>query len=372
MNRLTILDRLVQGKLNRRQFQQALCLFGVTPVAMPLVPSVAYAAENLMFLTWAGQEDPGLYPAFVEKYGAPPESTFYSDEYEGIAKLKAGFKADMMNPCIDVMPNWITAGLQPIDETKLSNYPDLIDTLTNFEASRFDGELYFVPQYWGTSSFMYRTDLTDITPEEESWSLLFDERFAGRIGIWDSTDAVIPVAALSLGYKDDPFRPKDERLDEVMALLAKQRDLLRFYWTGESDNLQAFRAGETVITYAWQGTAMNLIQEGEIPARYANPKEGRLTWVCGLARGPGDGDVAMVHDFIDAAISPEGGKYMMEVFSYGAANRKAYDLVPEEKLAQLGLLNVEETLAAGNSYTFVPIDLKSEHETRFSEVKAGM
>ena len=372
MNRLKIIDRLSQGKLTRREFTAAMAVFGVTATAMPAMLRPARAAESITWMGWAGLDTPELAPEFFAKHGASAmQATYFGDEYEGIAKLKAGFRADLCTPCIDVMPNWITANLLPIDESKLSHYPEIIDSLAHFEASRFDGDLYFVPVYWGTSSFMYRTDLTDITPEEESWALLYDERFAGKIAIWDSTDAVIPTASLVLGYKDDPFRPSGERLKKVQELLAKQAKLLRFYWAGATDNLQAFASGETVITYAWQGTAMNLIAEGEVPTVYANPKEGRLTWVCGLARATGDGDPALAHDFIDASISAEAGKAMIEGLSYGSANRNAYALVSEEKLAALDLTDPEKILAAGNPYVFVPIDLKAEHEAIFNEVKAG-
>ncbi len=372
MNRLKTIDRLSQGKLTRREFNAAMGVFGVTAAAVPVISRPALAAGKVTWLGWAGLDDPGLFPEFAAKYGETGANfTYFGDEYEGIAKLKAGFRADLVTPCIDVMPNWITANLQPIDEAKLSHYPEIIDSLAHFEASRFNGDLYFVPVYWGTSSFMYRTDLTDITPEEESWALLYDERFKGKIAIWDSTDAVIPTASLVLGYKDDPFRPSGERLQKVKELLAKQAKLLRFYWAGATDNVQAFSAGETVISYAWQGTAMELIAKGEVPTRYANPKEGRLTWVCGLSRATGDGDPNMAHDFIDASISAEAGAHMIETLSYGSSNKNAYGLVSPDKLAEVDLKEPEKILAAGNPYVFVPIDLKAEHEAVFNEVKAG-
>ena len=116
---------------------------------------------------------------------------------------------------------------------------------------------------------------------------------------------------------------------------------------------------------------MNLIAEGEVPTRYANPKEGRLTWVCGLARATGDGDPDLAHDFIDASISAEAGKAMIETLSYGSANKNAYALVSDAKLSELDLTEPERILAAGNPYVFVPIDLKAEHEAIFNEVKAG-
>ena len=53
---------------------------------------------------------------------------------------------------------------------------------------------------------IYHTDMTDITPEMEPWKLSFDETYAGRMAIWDSTNAVVPNAALATGVTDNPTR----------------------------------------------------------------------------------------------------------------------------------------------------------------------
>ena len=55
-----------------------------------------------------------------------------------------------------------------------------------------DGQTYFVPFDWGNSSIIYRTDMVDIS--EESWGLLYDERYAGKVeseDMYASIDLVI-------------------------------------------------------------------------------------------------------------------------------------------------------------------------------------
>jgi spermidine/putrescine-binding protein len=370
MNRIKLIDRLHQGKLGRREYLEAMGAFGVTAVTTLGMPRRVRAGGEILYFTWAGFEDPGLFPAYVEKYGGPPESTFYADEYEGIEKLKAGFTADVVCPCIDVMPRWQTSGLTPIDESRLLYLDDVFDSLKDPPDAFKDGQRYFVPTYWGFSSICYRPDLAGITPEEESWKLLYDDRFAGRIAIWDSTDAVIPAASLAAGDLEDPYRPDGERLDKVLALMTKQRDLVRFYWNDSTELVQAFAAGEVVVSFCWAGT-MNELRKQDFPITWANPKEGLISFNCGLARSNQTRDEAAVYDFLNASMAAEAGKYMIETFAYGAANRKSFAMVDPALLKQLNLSTPEESLAGSHAYQFVPHELKQLHINKFDEIKAG-
>lgn len=369
MQRLKLVDGMARGRLSRREFARALGVFGLTTAVMPLARRRARAGGKLLYFTWSGYENPSLFPGYAEKRGAP-DVTFYGDEYEATVKLKAGYEADIVSPCINVMPRWFDAGLRPIDDARLLYLGEQFDRMRELDGSHYDGQRYFVPTNWGTSGFIYRPDLTDITPADESWMLLFDERFKGRIATWDSTDAVIPSAALALGYGDDPYRPSGERLAQVGALLRKQRPLLRFYWTDVSELEQAFAAGEVLVSFAWHGAAVRLAKSG-VPVVYATPKEGIMGWICGLARGHGQADDDAAYDFINASMTAEAGAFLITAFGYGSPNRKAYDLVPAETLAALGLSDPENTLNATHTLDFVPPELKQQHFELFDDVKAG-
>ena len=372
MNKIKMIDRLARGELTRREFKELAAVAGVVGVTMPVVnrPARAATGEDLTYFTWGGFEEPELFPDFVAKYGEPVV-TFYGDEYEAIEKLRAGYEADVVCPCIDVMPNWMRVGLQPIDESRITALDDVFPAIKSPEAAFDKGERFYVPTYYGFTSFVYRTDLTDITPETESWKLFFDDTYAGRMAIWDSTDAVIPVASLAAGDLEDPYRPSGERLAEVEALMRKQRDLVRFYWGEQSSALQAFQSGEVVLSYAWSAAIPVLIESG-IPFKWAQPQEGLISYVCGLSRANRPtSDEELVYDFINANMTPESGAFMIEAFALGSANMKAYDLVSADVLERNGLTTPEESLAGSHTYQFVPVELKQEHIAIFDEIRAG-
>lgn len=372
MSMIRTIDRIAQGKATRREIQTMAAAAGVVTVTSPVFGRPARATEgsDLMYFTWGGFEDPGLFPTFAEKWGSPATS-FYGDEYEAIEKLRAGFAADVVCPCIDVMPNWVRVGLQPIDESRLLYLDDTFEAIRSPDAAFHEGERVYVPTYYGFSSFVYRTDLTDITPETESWKVFFEDTYKGRMSIWDSSDAVVPVASLAAGDLDDPYRPDGERLEAVEALLRKQRDLVRFYWNEQTTSLEALISGEIVVTYAWSSAIPRLLEAG-VPFKWAQPQEGLISYVCGLARANREGtDEELVYDFINASMSPEAGVFMIDAFALGSANKNSYDLVDHETLVRNGLETPEESLAGSHTYQFVPVDMKQKHIAIFDEIRAG-
>ncbi len=372
MNLVRTIDRIFQGKASRREIARTASAAGVVGIAMPVLshPVMAQTGSDLMYFTWGGFEAPELFPAFAETWGEPSTS-FYGDEYEAIEKLRAGFEADVVCPCIDVMPSWMRVGLQPLDESRLIYLDDSFESIRNPAAAFHEGERYYTPTYYGFSSFVYRTDLTEITPETESWSLFFDEAYKGRMAIWDSTDAVVPVAALVAGITENPYTPDGEDLEKVEALMRKQRDLVRFYWNEQTTALQGITSGEVVLSYAWSAAIPPLLESG-IAFKWAQPREGLISYVCGLSRANREGtDEALVYDFINASSSPEAGKFMIEAFALGAANRNSYPLVSPDTLVRNGLETPEESLAGSHTYQFVPVDLKQRHIQLFDEIRAG-
>lgn len=95
---------------------------------------------------------------------------------------------------------------------------------------------------------------------------------------------------------------------------------------------QAVATGECVVAYAWNEALVNLLDQG-IPVAFSTPREGVFGWACGLVRpAAAENDEHMAHDFINAWLAPETGKFLIE--AYG--NAKSFDLVTTETLVALG------------------------------------
>jgi spermidine/putrescine-binding protein len=372
---------LAEGKLDRRAVNRVLASVGVATVALPLKAGLAQDApsyptdDELTVFTWAGYEVPDLFMPYVNKHGKVPSFTFFGEEEEALQKLRTGFPADLSAPCTYSTARWRDAGvIKPIDTSRLEHWADIFDSLKTLEGSLdAAGNNYFLPIDWGNSSVLYRTDLVDPAYlNDESWTILFDERYKGRLGIYDSVDGVMGVVGLVVGAAN-PFDMTEEELAKATELLKKQREVLRFYWTDITAVEQGLASGELVASYAWNSSVVALKKQG-VPIKYAVPKEGIYTWVCGqVLVTAGEGSEAKAYDYLNAITAPESGAWEIQNYGYGSSNRKAFELVPKETLADLALPEDPVAFMAQSKYfREIKPDVRERYIQLFDEVKAGL
>ncbi len=368
-------DLLHMRRMDRRTFNTGLASLGLAMVTLPVVSTAARAAGNMTYFTWAGYEIPELHPSYVEKYGGSPDVAFFADEEEAFLKLRAGFAVDVAHPCSTSIKRWYDGGvIKPLDASRLTYWDDLIPALRDIPGTSVDGQPLFVPNDWGSHSIAYRTDLVEPEyAEEKSWWLLLDDKFAGRIGMWDSVEAAVAFAAVILGIKDTTD-VTDEQLQEMKKVLVQQKKLLRTYWVSETEAEGMLASGELAVCYLWSGPIYRLQEQGVPVAYMLNPKGGIISWVCGLVlTTTGQGDDQAVYDFINAWNSPDAGKFLVEAYGYGHANRLTYDIADPAVLESMGLAgDVSEYLANSTPYRSWDPATVERYVTMFEDVKAGV
>ena len=371
MDTRKIIDRLNDKALTRREFKQVLASVGVGVATVPMMRRPARAEGEVMYFGWAGYETPDFHPSYTEKYGGPPEATFWATTDEAFQKMRQGFAPDVMHPCDTDLVKWREADLlAELDTQRLEWLPDMFESLADIEGSVHDGKRYYMPMDWGNSTIVYRPDL--VAPEHAgenlSWAILYEDWYKGRISTYDS-DVNVEIAGLLLGY-DNIFSMTDEQLVETRPLLERQRENNRFYWGDNSEIEQALASGELVAAYAWNDSYVRLREQG-VPIELGIPKEGIFTWCCGLTLHPESKNLEASYDLINAMTSPEAGAYEIQNWGFGHANKKAFDLVPGEVLTDLGLSTPDALLNKGIYFEPLGPELEEKYIRLFDEVKAG-
>ncbi len=369
INELT--DKLLSGKLSRRRFNQMLGAAGVSMVMAPQ-SAMAAAKDQATFFTWGGYDNPDLFGPYIKKHGEPPNLATFGGSEEALTKMRAGYVVDVSHPCNQAIPRWVATGLfQPLDTSKLSTWGHLIPELTQLEgASTADGKPYFAPFDWGQTSITYRTDLVELKDGQESWDLLWDERYKGRVAVLASGGDTWWCAAILAGvdFKDIAT---DDGFKKVAALLRKQRPLIRIYTDDETTLEQALASGELVAAMTWNSSPVKLKNEG-VPVKFANPKEGALTWVCGMMMHKDAPHPDKAHDLIDSLISKETGMYLIDEEGYGHSNKQAFAATPDKRLAELGLTrNPQDILGAGKFQIPQSQEFETKMNQEFEQIKAG-
>ena len=265
----------------RRAMLKGLAMAGLVPVAMRIGSSTASAEEQLRVFDFAGFEDPKLHQPYFRKYGSSPAISIFADGEEAFVKLRAGFEADVVQlGTFDVQRLRDTDLIQPLDPSRLAYWPDVFPYFKSAPATIADGKHWMIPVDWGYDSILYRTDLADIS--EESWTVLWDPRFKGKVGYGTELYPAIAGAALALGIKD-PFHANDEEFEQIRKKLVELSDAVKFFWTDPTSIEQAMASGEVVAAWAWSSSYKALKSQG-IPVKLMQkPKEGVSSWIAGFA-----------------------------------------------------------------------------------------
>lgn len=361
-----MVGRSCRSATTRRRMVQGLAATTLIAASLPLT-SRAVSSTQATYFGWTGYDVPAFYANYIEKNGDSPAFVLYSDESEAYIKLQAGFKPDVAHPCFHNITRWREAGLlQPIDTSRLTNWPDVIPELRDLPGAVHDGQRYFLPWEYGNVSILYRPDLVDV--KENSLGLLWDERYKGRISVLDIGEDAVALTAMYAGF--DPFQMTPDQMAKVRELLDQQRPLVKFYSSDLALIEQALASGELVAAMGFNASATTLKAQG-VPIEFMDPVEGRLTAVCGLVLIKDAPQVDRAYDLLDAMISPESGARLIADLGYGHSNAKAYGLVGESRLQELALnSNPAEFLKKG-----VFLDDYHNHDEvirMFEAVKAGL
>ena len=373
MDVLDQLGSMREGKMSRRAFTRSLMAAGVATVAMPVTGRRALAAaeDQATYFTWGGYDIPELFGAYQEKHGELPNFSIFGGSEEALTKMRGGFVVDVSHPCNQALPRWVASGLfQPVDVSRLSNWADVMPELVDLPGNDAEGgNVWMAPFDWGQTSITYRTDLFELEGEE-TWDMLWDERYSGRLGSLASGADAWWCGAIKAGIDFDNI-DSPEAFEAIAAVMRAQRPLIRTYTDDTTTLEQALSSGEMVAAMTWNSSAALLKSEG-IPVKFAKPKEGALTWVCGAVIHKDAANVDRAYDVIDSLLSVETGKFMINDYGYGHANSKSFDAFDEATLQGLGLSkNPLDILQAGHFQQPQTQEWETKMNAMFEEIKAG-
>jgi spermidine/putrescine transport system substrate-binding protein len=328
------IDRLFNRRISRRRFVElgvlavgtsSLAACGGGGRAGGSSGSIGDEPGDLVVLEWAGYEYPayggkgaaGVLQPYVDSYGTP-KYTFLTSDDQALGKARAGFRADIVHPCVSYVQDWVDLGyVQEWDTSLLTNFDKLNPALV--ENAQIDGKQYFVPVDWGFSSVLYRGDVVD--PDgEESWSMLYDDRYKGKISWWDSPIENFLIWGYTQGF--DPYdwdNWTDEVLEDATTFLIEKKKLVRTMWSSETELNNDVANGNIWIAYSWS-SSYKTARDAKLDVVYAEPKEGRLSWNCGFVLGKDTQNFHHAHAYVDAWISAASAAWMIPNYYYGHTN----------------------------------------------------
>ena len=334
------------------------------------VAAASLSAESgkLQVLDWAGYGFDGgtaMFSQYLKTYPKnKPQFTNMTNEADALAKLHAGIKPDIVRPYNGWVKYFADSGfVQPWDTTLIPNFKHLNPVMV--KGGQYQGKQYGIPADWGFDSLLYRTD--KVKPKAQSWGLMFDDRYKGRIAWYDDGVEMFIATGYYLGFKD-PHNLTDAQLKQAQKLLISKKKNVRMIWASETDMDTAFASGEIWIAYAWPNDWVQM-KAKKLPVVYMKPKEGALAWIGMLMLGKDTPRPKLAHAYADAWSSKQSGSWLEDNYGYGHANLlakpKSNDLLKALKL------NDPKAVAEPNSHPDRDVPRRALYNKLWEEVKAS-
>ncbi|HIZ20383.1 MAG TPA: ABC transporter substrate-binding protein [Firmicutes bacterium] len=136
---------------------------------------------------------------------------------------------------------------------------------------------YSVPYTWGTVGIFYNTKYVDEADLADGWDLLWNEKYEGKIFMFDNPRDAFGIALKKLGYSMNSENP-----DEWQAAyeeLVKQKPLVQAYVMDQVYDKMINEEGWIAPYYSGDGVIMMDEEEGNPDIDYFVPEEGTNLFV---------------------------------------------------------------------------------------------
>jgi spermidine/putrescine transport system substrate-binding protein len=269
---------------------------------------------ELFYYNWADYVNPETYPAFEKATGVKVKKDFYASNEDLQAKLQGGARGyDLIVPTGYMVQILADAGLlTEIDWSKLPKVQSNLDP--KFKGLPFDPEDKFsVPKDWGTTGFVYRTDLVKEKPT--SWRDFYDLAkgpYSKKVTVLDGIPEVVGSALVMLGYSynsDDPAELEAAKQE----LIALKPHILAITST---EYKQMVVDGKAVMALGWNGDGAFVASKK--PAQYVIAEEGGEFWVDSYAIPTGAKNPDAAHAWIDYVYDPKNNSVETAYTYYGS------------------------------------------------------
>jgi putative spermidine/putrescine transport system substrate-binding protein len=309
---------------------------GVKPPKIDKLTTLGQGEGQVNLVAWAGYAENGSsdpkvnwVTPFEQKTGCKVNTKIAGTSDEMVTLMKSG-DYDAVSASGDASLRLIYGGtVQPVNTDLVPNYKDIFDFLKNKSWNSVDGQMYGIPHGWGANLLMYRTD--KVNPAPTSWGAVFDgaSTYAGKVTAYDSPIYLADAALYLMKHKPElniknPYALDDNQFKAAVDLLKTQNKSIGEYWSDYTKEVEAFKAGNSVIGTTWQ-VIVNLAAADKAPVKAILPDEGATGWsdtwmVAAKAAHPN-----CAYKWLDWIVSPDVNAQVAEWFGESPSNKLACD-----------------------------------------------
>lgn len=296
--------------------------------------------DTLTVLNYGKYMDPKVLDIFEEETGIRVDYEEYITPENMYTKYKAGaIDYDLICTSDYMVEKLINQG--EVLEMNYDNIPlskNLDPAYFEFSKSFDPDTKYSLPYFFGTVGILYNKEMVD-TSQVNSWNILWDKTYDGKIIMADSVRDSFMVALKKLGYS---LNTTDEsQLKEAQELLVSQKPMVYSYLVDEAqDEMIAENAAMAVV---YSGEAALALSYNEKLA-FSVPLEGSNMWIDSWFIPKTSANPKNAEKFLDFLCREDIAMMNFEYVSYATPNMAVRDKLAPEIQENTTIFPPEEVL----------------------------
>jgi spermidine/putrescine transport system substrate-binding protein len=357
--------RHVSTGKTRNKFLSSTATFILGAVAMT---QSAHATEELNALVWCDHTDPTLIEPFEKEHDVKVNLKEYEGTGAGLSIIEQSRPGDWDVFVIDGVDVHRAVEMGVLAEIPADALPtsDIFPEVVMADNNVVDGKTYAVTEKFGYNTISF--DKTKVDPKDmEDMSVIWSDKYAGRIAVYDYYLPVIGLVGLGLGIDT-----ADLGADDMPAIKEKLFAMKKVSkQVGEVVSSQtALATGEVDILVGGGEWITAVLSEDKPNLDWIIPKQGGLRWAqsIGVMKDSEKPDLAL--KFVQYIMSPEGQARLATSSCYWGmpANAKAGENLTDAQKAALRWDDQEGYLKNSQLYPIPDADLDAEMQDAWVEM----
>lgn len=287
------------------------------------------SGENgeVIVYNWGEYIDPETITMFEEETGIKVVYDEFETNEVMYPKVEAGATAyDVICPSDYMIQKMIDNDL--LAEINFDNIPNVKNIGQQYfeQSKEFDPEnKYSVPYCFGTVGILYNKTMVD--EPVDSWSILWDEKYADNILMQDSVRDAFMVALKLNGYSMNSV--EESELETAKNSLIAQKPLVQAYVIDQVRDKMI--GNEAAIGVIYSGEAIYTQRENP-DLEYVIPKEGTNVWIDSWVIPKNAPNKENAEKFIDFMCREDIALMNFEYITYSTPNVAAQALIEDEDI----------------------------------------
>ena len=300
------------------------------------------------------------YPNIKVKY-----STYDSNE-SMYAKLSGGgITVDVIIPSDYLVGRMRQEGM--LQELNYDNIPNAQYIDPSFRGMAYDPEdKYSVPYTWGTVGIIYNTKYVD-EADVTGWELLWNEKYADKILMFDNSRDAFGIAEYLLGY--DVNTTDEAELKACADKLAEQKPVVQQYVMDQI--FDAMENEEAWIAPYYAGDYLTMVEENEDLAFYRPAHQGYNVFIDAMCIPTCAQEKEAAELFINFMCSPEISAANLDFIGYSVPASESKQYMDEEVVNDPVSYPDAEELRNATSFDYLPEEVSRKMESLFMAVRNG-